>query len=781
MIHRVLATRLERPAIGLMLAAASILFAAYTMFGGFHSWDDEGYMMITVQHLLDGHPLYGDGSVPYGPVYYLMKWVIHGLFRVSLSHDTIRITSIAAWLLSAALFAITIYRYGGSSPLSITLMSVCFVACTLHLQAISFEPSHPQETIVLFLAIALFASSYFNDRKAGLITFILGCCSAALLLTQINVGVFFFLAALLAMLVPNPAGLPMRVLRCVFLVSALVLPLALLRTHLVEAWAHNFCATVLVSLVSCWIVGARESRDDATHPRQLLIFGFGLLTVTILCLGFVIYHGGSPGEMLNSIFLKAMRFPAAFGWPVMQNTLHLLIVFAGGIGAGLYLIPQPARRRQVIEKVCLPSVKLLIGMSILFEACGLTFSIPAERQSWPFSFAAGFFWLVLIVPYGRRAGAHEPFLRRLIAYTACLQVLQMYPVPGEQVYIGTITVVPLAAVLIGDTGSLFEAFLKRRWPRTGMAWLRSCALGVSVLILCLLLVRARTAKRSYYSVDEAQFAGCRLARMSEEQVATYRFLADTIQASADTFVCKNGFNSLYFWSHTRPACTVPVSATWQLFDAAQQNLLLTTNQAVPRLIFIDHPGYLNESGLFSIAKREVPFFTFVQSQMRPQVRVGSYKLYSREDPGELRLRSCAYRSSGGKVIPASRIDSMAPLSGLPGENLEWTFLHISIPDALAGCRVNRAELVDLNGQILLCLTSGSEAAKLALLLDRQEQILLPNRAQATVVPSDSEDWTLAIPAGLDLGALSDPVIRFYDGSKRQFTVPVALSFSPEPL
>ena len=85
--------RVGRPAIGLMLAAASILFAAYTMFGSFHPWDDEGYMMITVQHMLDGHPLYGDASVPYGPFYYLIKWMIHGVFRVSLCHDSIRITS----------------------------------------------------------------------------------------------------------------------------------------------------------------------------------------------------------------------------------------------------------------------------------------------------------------------------------------------------------------------------------------------------------------------------------------------------------------------------------------------------------------------------------------------------------------------------------------------------------------------------------------------------------------------------------------------------------------
>ena len=779
MIYSFSAIRVGRSAIALMLAATSILFASYTMFGGFRPWDDEGYMMTTVQHVLDGHPLYGDASVPYGPFYYSIRWVIHGVLRVPLCNDAVRITSIVAWILSAALFAITIYRIWRNSPLSIALVSVCFVACTLHLHAISFEPGHPQETIVLLLAIGLFASSYFNRRKADLITFILGCCSAAMLLTKINVGVFFLLAVLLAMLAPKPTGWPLRILRYLVLISALVVPLALLKSHLHEAWAQKFCASVTVSLLSCWIVGARETLGDALRPRQFVTFGFGLLTVTILCVGFVMFHGGSPGGMLNSILLKALRFPAIFGWPLATNTLHVCMVFAGGIVAGLYLLPQPARRRAFIDEVGLPSLKLLTGLSILCQACGFHFSHPPVSQSWPFSFAAGFFWLVLFVPAGRQALSHELFLRRLIAYTACLQTLQIYPVPGNsQFHIGTITVLPLAAVLIGDAGSVFAAFVTNRLPRTGVVWLRSGARGLSLLVLCLLLARIRTARISYYSVDEVHLAGCHLTKMPEDQATAYRFLSETIRASADTFVCKCGFNSLYFWSQTRPASTVTISHAWQLFDAAQQNLLLSANQAIPRLIFIDHPGFVDESRVFPIEKREIPFLTFVQQEMQPRVRVGPYKLYTRGDRGEMKLRSCAYKLSTGTIIPASRIHSAAPIPRISGEHFECTFLHISLPDDLAGRQVTRVELVDLYGQALLCRTSSREASKLAVLLGQQEQILLPNHPEITTVPSDQEEWTLAIPASIDLGGLGFPAIRFYDDvAKRRFTVPVAVALS----
>ena len=598
-----------------------------------------------------------------------------------------------------------------------------------------------------------------------------------MLLTKINVGVFFLLGVLLAMLAPNPAGLPLRVLRYLVLLSALVVPLALLKSHLHESWAQGFCASVVVSVLSCWIVAASGALEDALRPRQIVIFGFGLVTIGILCVVFVIFHGSSPSEMLNSILLKALHFPAVFGWPIPQNTFHVCMVFAGGLVAGWHMLPLPARRRVFIHELGMPSLKLLTGLGILCQACGFHFFLPTMSQSWPFSFAAGFFWLVLVMPAGRQALSHELFLRRLIGFTACLQLLQMYPVPGSQLYIGTITAVPLAAVLIGDAGSVFEAFVKNRLPRTGMVWLGSGALGLSLLVLCLLLARTRTAKRSYYSVDAVHFAGCHLTKMTEEQATTYRFLSDTIRASADTFVCSDGFNSLYFWSQTRPACTVTIGHSWQLFDATQQNLLLSANQAVPRLIFIEQPGFEDESRLFPIEKREVPFLTFVQQEMQPRVRVGNYKLYTRGDRGEMKLRSCAYRSSTGKNLPVSLIHSVVPTLQFPGEYFECTVLHVSIPDNFAGSEVSRVELSDDNGR--LCLTSSHEVSQLAILLDQHEQILLPNQPEITTVPSGKEEWTLAIPVSINLRGLSNPVLRFYDGPKRQFTIPIAVGLSAE--
>jgi len=68
-------TRLGRLGLAAALALLAGLGAAvaylqeFSVIGPFS--DDQGYMMLSVRHLLDGHRLYDDVRVFYGPLYYL--------------------------------------------------------------------------------------------------------------------------------------------------------------------------------------------------------------------------------------------------------------------------------------------------------------------------------------------------------------------------------------------------------------------------------------------------------------------------------------------------------------------------------------------------------------------------------------------------------------------------------------------------------------------------------------------------------------------------------------
>lgn len=753
-------TRVIGSVLVFLLAVTGVTFATYHMLNHFPAWDDEGYMMLTVQRMLAGHPLYVDGSVPYGPFYYLTRWCVHALCGVPVNNDSFRLTAIVEWTASAAFFAVAAWRLLNRSLFAIPLALCCFVAGLIHLQAIAWEPGHPQETLVLLLSTALLIGSSFSSRKVWLSSFGLGSCCAAILLTKINVGVFFLLAVLLAMTASGHPGRVFRLLRFLVLIAALVLPILLLKSHLHEPWAQKFSALVIVSLFSCFLIAARPGPVMASRP-MMLGFCSGLLSVTLLCVGFVMLHGGSPAELLNSILLKALRFPAVFGWPLKQSSFHTTLAFAGGLIAGIQLLPKSARWKRFIEETGLPVLKLLLGITILLVACKFSVVTQLSGENWPFSFAAGFLWLVLVPPRNKATNEFGSFARKLIAFTASLQVLQLYPVPGEQVYIGTITVILLGTILLGDAFTAVAAALAEHATSPAL-WLRLGACSLGIIPVGVLLDHVRMEKRGYYSVGEVSFPGCHLVRMPEDQASIYRCLADTMRASADTFVCKFGFNSLYFWSGKEPASTIPVSHSWQLFDATQQGQLLAANRPVKNLVFVDHPGFAPLERMFPIEKREIPFFTYVQQEMQPRFRVGDFKLYTRRGRDYLNLRSCARLQSSENSFGAME-------------------LQISLPDDAAGRQVSRVEVADFEKAGSLCKTDSQELSSRAVLLDEQGRDLFSNQSQSIAIPSHKVGWTLAIPAGIALEKLKMPVLRFYDGQRRLWTIPVAVEFSAESL
>src|SRR2546428_3929313 len=120
--------------LALVAATAAALAYAYTFtFSQFVPYDDEGYFTVTVQHLLAGHRLYDDVPVPYGPFFYLSRWLIHGTLHVPLVTDAVRLITIGHWLLCAALLAAVTYRLSHRQDGRLVLATMTLVAMALHL------------------------------------------------------------------------------------------------------------------------------------------------------------------------------------------------------------------------------------------------------------------------------------------------------------------------------------------------------------------------------------------------------------------------------------------------------------------------------------------------------------------------------------------------------------------------------------------------------------------------------------------------------------------------
>jgi hypothetical protein len=128
----------KRPCIALWFLALSGLAgiaAYYWMFTGFSVWDDEGTLLLTVRQFLGGMKLY-DQIKGYGPVYYSYNW-IRIASGTPATHDTVRMSSLIPWLLTALVCAWIVYAQKGHRIVS--------AGCVRILRENSTKPPHHEK------------------------------------------------------------------------------------------------------------------------------------------------------------------------------------------------------------------------------------------------------------------------------------------------------------------------------------------------------------------------------------------------------------------------------------------------------------------------------------------------------------------------------------------------------------------------------------------------------------------------------------------------------------
>src|SRR5215831_5560667 len=158
-------------ALGVVEAVLASLLAAivyHEIFSWYAYWDDESYMMLLVRHFLAGHRLYDEVWTLYGPVYFFYKWLIHGLVGLPLTHDVVRLSAMAVWVLTGAVAAIAALGLTGS----LALAAVAQMLVTFHLRSIVLAPGHPQELggLITMATVAIPALAHGEWRAGTLVS-----------------------------------------------------------------------------------------------------------------------------------------------------------------------------------------------------------------------------------------------------------------------------------------------------------------------------------------------------------------------------------------------------------------------------------------------------------------------------------------------------------------------------------------------------------------------------------------------------------------------------------
>jgi len=553
-----------------MLAAAAV-FTFATVFSQFAWYDDEGYMMLSIQGLLTGHPLYKEILTGYGPFYYCYEWLLHGPIALPLNHDITRALCAIHWLIASSLLGVAAFRFTRSVPIVLFV----FMQAVFHLKALIAEPGHPQEIVVLLLALAVLVAT--NEVESKWTLRALAAIGAALAFTKINVGVFYGLALVLALASRTGIFQSHRVWFGLLLLSSSLLPAVLMRSNLGETWVRAYAWQVFASVVIAGTVAYLFNGKKTVSAVRILEVGFVFLSLLVFVLLTLWALGISPPLVIDSLVIAPSKINARFCIPL--NAPYCAWSGLGGLIAAVVVL----RRKERLDS----ARPLIIVVKAAYGVLGSLLLVADDKAQ--LGYLLPWAWLLLLpLRPNFKEGIPQPsFARTFLCLLAIWQGLQAYPVAGTQTAVATVLLTLVCSLCLHDAVTAL-----RSEPRT-FSILRSLSprtprLAEALIITSLLYLFVESwcnpflAWRDYTSLPPAGLKGAGHLRLPEVQAERYQALTSYLRNESDTFITVPGFNSLYFWANKQPPTYFNISEVILLSEDQQA-------QVVARLGSYKHP------------------------------------------------------------------------------------------------------------------------------------------------------------------------------------------------
>ena len=594
------------------------VIAYFHLFSSFSEYDDEGYLLITIRHLLHGYRLYDDIPTPYGPFYYLCQRFIHGSLAVPLSTDAVRFGAMAGWLAVACICSAVVQRLIRNWIIAALTLLMTF----LHLWALSNEPGHPQELAALLVALGIALPVFARGQtpRAGLaLMAALGAICAALVLVKANVGVFMAVSVLLAAALAMQRGRARWITIAPLAATAMALPWALMARNLGGplGWVYlEFCLVVSLSVLAV-VLAASRRRGDLRFVHLLTCAGCVAAVAAIICLS-VLVDGTTLRGIYDGLIGRPRRI-TMFGWPPQFDGYAYVWAMLGVVASVLYMpwFLRAAPGRHHFLESALTVMKLALAACILI----------ASTQHKPFldmNVALPFLWLALLPASADDGPPPDYFARLVMVCVAVLQPLQAYPVSGSQLSFGTFLMVPLAGICISDALQWSRSADANRalWPQALAALLL-----VGAVLACGQALGV--AARRYQSGIALGFPGAERVRLPARQVAVFRLLVATLRDQSDTFIATTGSNSLYLWTGKEPPNRLVLGDYIDFFTPNEQQAMVKSVLERPEGLIVRHSGFFGPPAATALRRD-------IDRHFQVWRRIGSFEVMvpnSWHDPG----------------------------------------------------------------------------------------------------------------------------------------------------
>jgi hypothetical protein len=599
------------------------------VFAQFQEYDDEGYLLVTVQQFLKGLPIYDQVYTQYGPAYYLWQQVLHTVIGIPVTHDATRLVTIGAWLTCAALVGSIVWFLTKRQVLTV----LGTVAAFMHLAQLAFEPGHPQELCTLGVLGALTLTTWrlADQRRIGPAASIwIWALVAVTALSKVNVGAFLGAALTLGLVTSLSRSRMRSIIERIVLATTMAAVLLLTRGDLRRSEVAAYVVVVCCGLLAVFITQSSDASDEGVVTEWDLVAGVSAFAIAC---GFItagiVYEGTSPRALFEGLFVAPLlllqvsqyRVPVQ---PLVAAVAPLTLLAAWCWKRGLI-------RQRWVEFAALAWAVVMFALS------------AAKLYWWLFALGPLLAWLALS---DRSVGAEQRAARRILAFAAIFMGLQAYPVPGTQIALGTVLYVPLAFVMIADVQRTVSA--RDGLSHVARASFRRRALLVMLGIIAMAIIGLQ-AQRFYARSVPLDLPGARSVRTTELNVATYRWLAANMRENCDAFLTHPGLNSLHFWTEIAPVSTLNATAWSKLFDDDQQRRILASAERVERFCVAWSPQPVDQ-----IAAR--PVMAWLLREFESRGHFGAWEFRMRRDAPANLVYEGRWTEVGDIVVALPSID-----------------------------------------------------------------------------------------------------------------------------
>ena len=623
-----------------VVAIAATITAYFIIFTTFAPYDDEGTLLIGLRAFVDGDPLYRDIWSVYGPFYYELFGGLFSLFGQEVTTNASRTIVLVVWVATSLFFGVAAHRFTRNLWLGLTGMIAAFGS----LVVLANEPMHPHGLCVLLLGgFALLLASGPSRRPAWLGA-ASGALLAALLMTKVNLGIFAIAAVVVAAAFtawPFAGRLPIR-----WLVGAafLAMPLAVLGRDLDLAWTRELALLEILAMGAV-LVAARPLRPTATNrvlSRWLFGAAAGFAVALVAILLVLLATGPSLADAYDGIVRQALGIRDLL---IGQTPFPPVTVLTWAIVAlaGAFLATRLLRAPQARPALWSALVRAAAGLATWLAIAHIVVVGLNPSSANPVIVPMLVAWIAAIPPLGVTETPYKRFLRVLLPALAVAETLQMYPVPGSQLGIASVSFVSVGALCFADALTELRAVYSTpsfRLARLGEVTAVAGVALAGIFATTTLVMPAAARIVDYRDNTKLDLRGAGLMHLPAQTTETYEQLVGLLDRyECTTFIGWPGMGSVYLWADLPSPAPQPPNAWFYGLDDDQQR------QAVGQLRASARPCVIrNEEQAGSYLRGEPapdsPLVRYVSDNFKLKFDVGAYEFMlpkpSATDPGSAR-------------------------------------------------------------------------------------------------------------------------------------------------